>query len=173
MSLYFQDESRFGLFTKNGRALTARAVKPICPFQQKFQSLYLFGAFSPIDGNSFLLELPSCNSDNFQLFLNEFSLQRPDEFKVIVLDNGAFHKAKKLVIPDNIALTFLPPYSPELNPSEKMWAKLKRDFTNRLFKSLDSLSDYLEKLCVSMTEKEVKSICAFSYIFSDNFWTII
>jgi len=117
--------------------------------------------------------LPSCNSDNFQLFLNEFSLQRPDEFKVIVLDNGAFHKAKKLVIPDNIALTFLPPYSPELNPSEKMWAKLKRDFTNRLFKSLDSLSDYLEKLCVSMTEKEVKSICAFSYIFSDNFWTII
>jgi len=116
--LYFQDESRFGLFTKNGRALTAKAVKPICPFQQKFQSLYLFGAFSPINGKSFLLEMPHCNGDNFQLYLNELSLQIPEEFKMIVLDNGAFHKAKKLSIPGNIALIFLPPYSPELNPAE-------------------------------------------------------
>lgn len=53
------------------------------------------------------------------------------------MDNGAFDKAKKSVIPDNIALIFLPPYRPELNPAEKMWAKLKRDFTNRLLKSLD------------------------------------
>ena len=40
----------------------------------------------------------------------------------MVLDNGAFHKAKKLEIPDNIKLVFLPPYSPEMNPAEKMWA---------------------------------------------------
>jgi transposase len=33
INLYFQDESRFGLFTKNGKALTAKGVKPICPFQ--------------------------------------------------------------------------------------------------------------------------------------------
>ena len=116
------------------------------------------------------MELPHCNSDNFRLYLNEFSSQAPDEYKVIVLDNGAFHKAKKLVIPDNIALIFLPPYSPELNPAEKIWAKFKRNFTNRLFKSPDALSDYLENLCVSVKENEVRSICAFSYIFSDNFW---
>lgn len=72
-----------------------------------------------------------------------------------------------------MALIFLPPYSPELNPAEKMWAKFKRDFTNRLFKSLDSLSDYLEKFCLTINENEVKSICAFTYIFLDNFWTII
>ena len=45
--------------------------------------------------------------------------------------NGAFHKAKKLKIPENIELLFLPPYSPELNPAEKMWAKFKRAFTNK------------------------------------------
>ena len=95
----------------------------------------------------------------------------PEEFKIIALDNGAFHKAKSLVIPDNIALIFLPPYSPELNPAENMWAKFKRDFTNRLFKSLNDLSIYLEKVCVSVSKKEVQSIFAFNYIFSDNFWT--
>ncbi len=105
--------------------------------------------------------MPHCNGDNFQLYLNELSLQIPEEFKMIVLDNGAFHKAKKLSIPGNIALIFLPPYSPELNPAEKVWAKLKRNFTNRLFKTLDDLSDYLQNQCMSVTENEIKSICDF------------
>lgn len=68
INLYFQDESRFGLFTKNGKALTAKGVKPICPFQQVFQSLYLFGAVSPIDRKKFFLQMPHCNAANFQFF---------------------------------------------------------------------------------------------------------
>jgi hypothetical protein len=100
------------LFTRNGKALTARVVRPICPFQQVFQSTYLFGAFSPLDGSRFMLELPHCNAANFQIFLDEFSKADPLELKVIILDNGAFHKAKVLIIPHNVILIFLPPYSP-------------------------------------------------------------
>jgi len=171
--LYFQDESRFGLFTKNGRALTAKGVKPICPCHQVFQSTYLFGAFSPINGEHFLLELPECNTECFELFISEFSKQKPDELIVIVLDNGAFHKAKKLQIPENIILIFLPPYSPELNPAEKIWAKFKRDFTNRLFESLDTLEIYLSQIANDLHTKEVLSICSYSYIISNPFWTIL
>ena len=72
-----------------------------------------------INGNSFLLELPFCNTQTFQIFLNEFSKENPTELKVIVLDNGPFHKSKSLIIPGNIILIFLPPYSPEINPAEK------------------------------------------------------
>ena len=107
------------------------------------------------------------------MFLDEFSLQNPEEFKLVVLDNGAFHKAKCLSIPANIALLFLPPYSPELNPAEKMWAKLKRNFTNRTFKTLDNLSDYLENSCKELNNTIVKNICAYNYIFLNNFWTIL
>jgi transposase len=114
-------------------------VKPICPFQQVFKSTYLFGAFSPLNGDKFLLELPNCNAQTFQIYLDEFSLQNQAEFKIIVLDNGAFHKALTLEIPENIALIFLPPYSPELNPAEKVWAVIKRKFTNTLHKSLEEL----------------------------------
>lgn len=148
--------------TKNGKALTAIGVKPICPFQQVFQSTYLFGAFSPITGDSFMLELPQCNSQNFQTYLDEFSKENPDEFKIIVLDNGAFHKAKDLKIPENIALVFLPPYSPELNPAEKMWANFKRTFTNRLFKSLDELSEFIAEVSKTATKKAVRSICEYN-----------
>lgn len=173
INLFFQDESRFGLFTRNGKALTAKGVKPICPFHQVFKSLYLFGAFSPVDGQKFILEMPTCNAQTFQIFLNEFSQQKPTELKLIILDNGAFHKAKKLSIPDNIVLIFLPPYSPELNPAEKVWAKFKRDFTNRLFDSLDSLEIYLTELSNSISESEVISICSYSYVFLNPAWTTI
>lgn len=91
----------------------------------------------------------------------------------MVLDNGAFHKAHKLIIPNNIVLIFLPPYSPELNPAEKVWAKFKRDFTNRLFETLDDLENYLCKTAISLKASEVISICSFSYIFLNPFWTII
>lgn len=133
--------------------------------------MYLYGAFSPLTGDYFMLELPVCNANLFQLYLDEFSKIRPDELKIIVLDNGAFHKAKLLQIPENIVLIFLPPYSPELNPAEKVWAKLKRDFTNRLFKTLDDLDVYLCKISNSLTKSEIIYIASFSYVFSDTFWT--
>lgn len=97
---------------------------------QVFEYTYLFGAFSPITGNQFQLEMP-CKCP-----------QIPDEYKIIVLDNGAFHKAKGLKIPDNIFLLFLPPYSPELNPAEKIWQHIKRKFTNKHFKSLKEISEF-------------------------------
>jgi transposase len=133
----------------------------------------LFGAFSPLNGHQFVLELPHCDSINFQIYLNEFAKENPDELKILVLDNGAFHKAKKLKIPDNMGLIFLPPYSPELNPAEKIWAKFKRDFTNKLFHTLDELRDYVCQLTNKLTEKEVISICSFDYIFLHNLWTIL
>lgn len=171
--MYFQDESRFGLFTKNGKALTAKGVKPICPFQQVFQSTYIYGAFSPINGNHFMLELPRCNSENFQAFLNEFSIEIPNELKIVVLDNGAFHKASTLQIPKNIVLIFLPPYSPELNPAEKIWQHIKRAFTNRLYSNLEQLSQFITEASNNITPEIVMKTCRFQYIFLDPFWTNI
>ncbi len=131
----------------------------------------MFGAFSPINGDKFLLEMPHCNAANFQVFLNEFSLQHPTEFKIMVLDNGAFHKAKSLAIPENIGLIFLPPYSPELNPAENIWAILKRRFTNKLHTSLEQVSDFISGATKLLTPQKVESTCGFDYIFLGLNWT--
>ena len=129
--------------------------------------------FSPINGEHFQLILPKCNGVNFQYFLDEFSKIEPTEFKIIVLDNGAFHKGKKLIIPDNIALIFLPPYSPELNPAEKMWAKYKRMFTNKIFKTIIEIENFICEIVKSTIQNQVKSTCAFEYVFFNHFWTKI
>lgn len=149
------------------RKLTIKGIKPLIPYQHKFKNFYLFGAFSPITGTQFTLELPQCNSDNFQLYLDEFSKQDKDELKILILDNGAFHKAENLNIPSNITLLFLPPYSPELNPAEKMWRYLKDRIANEAFKTLNDLSNRLGQLIIDLKKETIKSITAFEYYITN------
>jgi len=163
-NIYFEDEARFGLMTKNGRSLTKKGIKPICPFLQAFLNVWLFGAFSPINGDHFLLELPNCNSDCFQIWLNQFSALNPKEFKILFLDNGAFHKAKKLIIPNNIALVFIPPYSPELNPAEKIWWFFKRNFTNKIYNTLEDISEFIKITAEKLNYNMVIGISRYEYI---------
>jgi transposase len=168
VNIYFQDESRFGLLTIQRRILTVRGVKPLQPYQHKFKNLYLFGAFSPVTGTHFTLELPKCNADCFQLYLDEFSRHDPGEFKIIVLDNGAFHKAAQLGVPQNIALLFIPPYSPELNPAEKMWRLLKDSIATVVFPTLEHLSDRLCEAIKALSQTVIKSITGYR-LYLDNF----
>lgn len=115
--------------------------------------------------------MPYCNTDTFQVFLEQFSEINPTELKIMLLDNGAFHKAERLLIPQNIILLFIPPYSPELNPSEKIWWKMKRAFSGKLHKTLDNVSEFITMEVDGLTKNEIKSICGFDYLFSCDYWT--
>jgi transposase len=157
--LFFQDESRFGLLTVLRRMLTAKGVKPVAPFLHRFDNLYLFGAFSPITGCRHLLEMPHCNADTFQYFIDYMAQQNAAEFKILILDNGAFHHAKTLNIPSNIALLFLPPYSPELNPAEKMWRYFKDRVSMIAYNSIEMLQNQISTIIKNLTTENVKSIC--------------
>jgi hypothetical protein len=65
---------------------------------------------------------------------------------VMVVDGASSHRCKELKIPDNMALLRLPPYSPELNPAEQIWNKLRRDyFANRVFDSLGAATTQAEQ----------------------------
>ena len=98
-------------------------------------------------------------------------MQSVDEFKIMLLDNGAFHKAHHLIISDNIALVFIPPYSPELNPAEKIWWKMKRAFSGKLHKTLDNVSEFIKNEVAALTNEQVKNIWQYEYLFSFPYWT--
>lgn len=89
----------------------------------------------------------------------------------MLVDNGRFHTGDNLVVPENMALLFIPPYSPELNPAEKIWWKMKRAFTGKLHKSLEEVSHFIDKQVAKLKNEEVKSICKYEYIFTAPFWT--
>jgi transposase len=133
----------------------------------------LFGAFSPITGDACMLDLPYCNSLTFQKFLDTFTLQNPTELKIMFLDNGAFHKAKGLMIPKNIILVFLPPYSPELNPAEKVWWVLKREINLKVFKSMNDLHDFLYPMAKKIvSENNIIKLTSYD-IYRSAFRTIL
>jgi hypothetical protein len=115
-------------------------------------------------------------SRSIQVFLDEFALQNPHRFFIMVLDNGAFHKAGQLTVPENVRLVFLPPYSPELNastwlsnhPAEKIWHKFKRAYTNKLFESVKEMRNFISELAISLKQQEVITICKCKYSKKNN-----
>jgi len=158
INLYFQDESRFGLKTHTGKRLTAQGVKPIVQYQHKFKSTYLWGSYSPIDGDSFVYEIEAVNLQVFQAYLNALSQHRPDEHKIMVIDNAGFHSLLNIEIPDNISLINIPPYSPELNPCERIWQHLKAKFSNQIFQDMNQLKEWLYTQVRDMKPNQIKSI---------------
>jgi transposase len=80
------------------------------------------------------------------------------------VDNGLFHKVKRLRIPNNIILLFQPPYSPELNPIERLWEYLKRDLKSELFSNLKQLQDKVDELIDALTPQQVASITGYRFI---------
>ena len=82
---------------------------------------YAFSAVSPHDGVMDSLVLPFVNAETMSLFLALVAERHPEEFIVMVMDQAGWHIAGDLVVPDNMRILFLPPYSPELNPAEHIW----------------------------------------------------
>jgi hypothetical protein len=91
INLYFQDESRFGLMTHMGKCLTSRGVKPVVEYQHAFKNTYLYGSFSPINGDMFVYEIGGTTSEIYYNYLIEFSKYKPSELKIIIIDNAGFH----------------------------------------------------------------------------------
>ena len=109
MKVFAQDETRLGLQPILRRRITACGVPQVATVWPRFDNFYLFGAVAPTTGDSFFLELPLLNSAMFQLWLDDFAQTFPASFNLLVLDNGAFHTAKALRWPPNVAAVPFPP----------------------------------------------------------------
>lgn len=163
---FCQDESRLGLKTSVGRLLTLSGVKPLGTWQWQFKAFWLYGAIEPTTGEHFFWQFSHVDSNCYQRFLNEFSATCADTLNILQVDNGAFHKAKDLLIPSNIILLFQPAYCPELNPIERLWQHLKKDLRWELFKDLTQLQTKVEQLLAQLTAETVASITGYNLILN-------
>lgn len=80
------------------------------------------------------------------------------------MDNGSFHKAMDLNWPDNVIPIYLPAYSPELNPIERLWEYVKRDLKWSHYSSLDELKQNVNVILESLTIEQILSVCSWDYI---------
>jgi len=143
LRVWTQDESRFGLITIHRRRLTLRGIKPLAPSQHELEWSYLYGCVEPCTGESFFLALPALDSELFQLFLDQFAQADSTALHLLVLDNGPAHIAQQVSLPANVRLVFTPPYTPEVNPMERVWEDLDARIAGATPATLDALLDLL------------------------------
>jgi len=105
------------------------------------------GIVAPRTGEAFLCEFTHSDSETFQAFLDEANehIAFGRERQILVLDNASWHKSKRLRW-GRFEPLFLPPYSPDLNPIERLWLLIKAEwFTDFVAKDRTALIERLDK----------------------------
>jgi transposase len=161
----FFDEGRFGLQATPGRCWARKRVRAHVRVKTGYSNFYIYSAVSPYTGESFDLILPWVNTEIMNIYLEHLSREYPDRELMLIMDQAGWHSSKTLKVPHNITIELLPPYSPELNPVEKLWQWLRRHACrNRLFKTEQDLIDALIKAFKQLCNSKRASLCACSYL---------
>ena len=157
--IMFQDEAGFGRINKPKYCWCTKGVRPSVACHHIREYRYVYGAVEPLTGENFFLILPYCNTDNMNVFMKELSKEYPQDTILLVCDGASWHKSVNLVIPENIHITHIPPYTPEMNPVEQIWKQLRSmGFKNEIFKTLHDVVDRLSDTINLLTKDMVKSI---------------
>jgi transposase len=144
LEIWWQDEARVGQQGTLTRIWAARGSRPAAPKDRRYASAYLFGAVCPARGIGAGLVLPNANARTMSLHLAEISSQvAQGAHAVVVMDGAGWHQTGgKLRIPANVTPLRLPPYAPELNPVENVWAYLRSNrLANRVYETYDDILD--------------------------------
>lgn len=137
---------RFGTRTELGKRWTACGVRPSGEQIIGYDYGYLSAALNPQTGELFALLLPDMRVESFQAFLNEFiGFVGEKTFVRLITDGAAAHRSTRLKVGGEIRIEHLPPYSPELNPVERLFKELRRELKNRVFESLEAVEEAVVK----------------------------
>jgi hypothetical protein len=143
LEIWFQDEARVGQQGTLTRLWAKRGTRPRAPKDCRYAWAYIFGAVCPARATGAALVMPYANTEAMNAHLAEISAHvSPGAQAILVLDGAGWHSSTDLVVPHNISLLPLPPYSPELNPVENLWQFLRQNnLANRVFESYDAIVD--------------------------------
>lgn len=151
-TLYFADEMRYGLISNFRRSWSRIGERTIIDSQQSFENRYLFSAVSPLTGESFhLTSIAGFDSDAAYVFLTELKKQHLYEMVILVWDNAPCHRPQIHREIEGLIILFLPPYSPELNPTERFFEELRKATANQIFKTIEDQEVAIEAKLNALT----------------------
>jgi transposase len=150
VTVWAEDEHRLGLIPIMRRVWAPVGQRPLAPSDRRYQWLYVFGFVRPTTGASWWCLLPTVSTAAMSAALAAFAHDEGIDARhrvVLVWDGAGGHTSTDLVVPDGIDLVRLPPYSPELQPAERLWPLVNEAVANRSFAELDALEDALVDRC--------------------------
>jgi transposase len=165
---YFEDEARFGTQGTITRVWAPRGSRPRAVRQNGREWLYVLMAVCVSTGATSALIMPGLDTEVLNLFLEQFAKELPaGVHAVLIWDGAGYHTSGDLVVPGNVSLIQLPPYSPELNPVENLWHYLRsHHWSNRPYEGYKGLErEAIRSLCAVCEDAgTIKSICNADYV---------
>ena len=138
--LWVMDEARFGLHTEHRRVWSLRGVRVVVPHQQKYEWQYVIGALEVGKAGSEFAYVPTMNTQITAEFFKQIARHDPGSVHVVIYDGAGFYPDDQSpLLPVNLRIIKLPPYSPELNPVEGPWDQLRDAIANKVFATIDAL----------------------------------
>ena len=131
---------RYGTRTISAKKWTAQGHRPTSPMKYG----YLFQACQPSTGETFEMFLPNMSGDCFRVFMQEFAAKHPNQ--TMIMDNAGCHHVKwdEEIYPD-VEIVYLPPYSPDFNPQERLFQEFKKELKGKIFNDLDEIEVVITK----------------------------
>lgn len=147
VELWFSDESGFEGDPRPRRRWAQRGSSPTRVKNGDHLRTNVIGAVCPRTGEFSGIEINSCDTDCFQAFLDEanrdLTFERPKN--LLILDNASWHKVKSLNW-GRFTPVYLPAYSPDFNPIERLWRLIKDEwFADFVAKNKEQLIDRVEQ----------------------------
>jgi len=156
--VWYLDETRFGQQGRLSKEWNVKGSRPQKPQQIQYENAWIYGAINPDSGDHFGLILPSVNGECAKIFMKHLHEYIDPERKVVlVMDQAKWHYSHS--DSHNIITLFLPPYSPELNPIERLWLWIKDNYlSNKIFANYQELIEAGTFAWNQVTAKIVKNI---------------
>lgn len=157
--LIFIDEAGANLqmAPRYGRAYGKQRATISAPYNRG-NHITMIGAISLFKVEAALYGQWSADSEIFVQFLQQHLLPEIGENKVIIMDNVKFHKATKIeeaITQSGSKLIYLPPYSPELNPIEEMWSKVKILLRKQVARSIEVFHEAIKYAFKAITTNDL------------------
>ncbi len=166
LELWFADECGVEGDPRPRRRWSARGGRPKVPYLGDHIRANVIGAVCPASGECCTMIFDGVDTDVFQYYLDFLAQEiAPVDCKrrLLIVDNASWHKAQRLNW-HHFEVHYLPGYSPDLNPIERLWLRLKVDFfSDFIAKSPEQLTQRLSHALTSLMNdpETVASQCAF------------
>jgi hypothetical protein len=150
VEVWAEDEARLGLKPITRRVWWLKGQRPRSCGRTRYEWLYVYAFARPATGHTFTVLLPRVRVERMADALAAFAAHAdPDGTKVLVLvvDNAGWHRAKRLAVPPNVRLHFLPPCTPQLQPVEPFWSLVREAVANDTFDRLGHLRRVIRRRC--------------------------
>ena len=153
VEIWYGDESGIEGDPRPRRRWTVRGGRPRVPYVGDHIRTNVIGSVCPATGESFALLFNGVDTEVFQCYLDHLAEAvppDPSKRRILILDNASWHKAARLNW-HHFEARFLPAYSPDLNPIERLWLRLKADY----------FCDFIARTPKELEDRACEALCAF------------